>query len=46
MKHAARCCNIPKPLSLTRMEILDKLKECKKECAFYQEHKNNSVGNI
>jgi hypothetical protein len=38
LKQAARHCNIPNPLSLTVAEILEKLKECKKECAFYQEH--------
>ncbi len=38
MKQAAWHCNIPNPLSLTVAEILEKLKECKKECAFYQEH--------
>ncbi len=38
MKQVARRCNIPNPLSLTVAEILEKLKECKKECAFYQEH--------
>ncbi len=38
LSRAARRCNIQNPLSLTVAEILDKLKMCKKECAFYQEH--------
>jgi hypothetical protein len=38
LKRAARRCNIPNPLGLTITEILARLKTCKKECAFYQEH--------
>jgi hypothetical protein len=38
LKRAARRCNIPHPLSLTIAEIYDRLKECKRECTFYQEH--------
>jgi hypothetical protein len=38
LKRAARRCNIPHPLSLTIAEIYDRLKECKRECAFYEEH--------
>ena len=38
LKHAARRCNIPHPLSLTIAEIYDRLKECKRECTFFQEH--------
>jgi hypothetical protein len=38
LKRAARRCNIPHPLSLTIAEIYDRLKECKRECVFYQEH--------
>jgi hypothetical protein len=38
LKCAARWCNIQNPLSLTVAEILEKLKMCKKECAFHQEH--------
>ena len=38
LKRAARRCNIPHPLSLSVAEIYDRLKECKRECAFYQEH--------
>jgi hypothetical protein len=38
LKQAAQRCNIQNPLSLTVAEILEKLKACKKECAFYQEH--------
>jgi hypothetical protein len=34
----ARHCNIPNPLGLTVAEILERLKVCKKECLFYQEH--------
>jgi hypothetical protein len=34
----AQCCNIPNPLGLTVAEILERLKACKKECLFYQEH--------
>jgi hypothetical protein len=37
LKQAAWHCNILNPL-LTVVEILEKFKECKKECAFYQEH--------
>ena len=38
LKHAVRRCNIPHPLSLTNAEIYDQLKECKRECTFFQEH--------
>jgi hypothetical protein len=38
LKRAARRCNIPNPLSLTVAEICARLKECKKECVFFQEH--------
>ncbi len=38
LKRAARRCNIPNPLSLTTAEIYNQLKECKQECAFYEEH--------
>jgi hypothetical protein len=38
LKRAARRCNIPNPLSLTIAEIYDRLRECKRECAFYKEH--------
>jgi hypothetical protein len=38
LKRAARRCNIPHPLSMTIAEIYDRLKECKQECAFYEEH--------
>ncbi len=38
LKRAARRCNIPNPLSLTVAEIYERLKECKKECLFFQEH--------
>jgi hypothetical protein len=39
LKRAARRCNIlGDPLSLTVAEILERLKACKKECNFYQEH--------
>jgi hypothetical protein len=39
LKRAAQQCNIQNTLSLTVPEILEKLKMCKKECAFYQEHR-------
>jgi hypothetical protein len=38
LKRAARRCNIPNPLSLLVQDILTRLKECKFECIFYQEH--------
>ena len=38
LKRAARRCNITNPLSMTISEIYDRLKECKRECVFYQEH--------
>jgi hypothetical protein len=38
LKRAACWCNIPNPLSLTIAEIYERLKECKKECLFFQEH--------
>ena len=38
LKRAARRCNIPNPLSLLVLEIYERLKECKKECLFFQEH--------
>jgi hypothetical protein len=39
LKHAARQCNIPNPLSLSIQEIALHLEACKKECTFFQEHK-------
>jgi hypothetical protein len=39
LKRATRRCNIPNPLSLTIAEIYGQLKECKKECIFFQEHR-------
>jgi hypothetical protein len=39
LKRAARRCNIPDPLNLLIPDILARLKACKKECAFYQEHR-------
>jgi hypothetical protein len=38
LKRTARHCNILNPLSLTVAKILERLKACKKECLFYQEH--------
>jgi hypothetical protein len=38
LKRAARRCNIPNHLSLSVVEIYEQLKECKKECLFFQEH--------
>jgi hypothetical protein len=38
LKRTASCCNIPNQLSLTAAKILERLKACKKECLFYQEH--------
>jgi hypothetical protein len=38
LKRAACRCNIPNPLSLSVAEIYEQLKECKKECLFFQEH--------
>ncbi len=38
LKRTARGCNIPNLPSLTVAEILERLKACKKECLFYQEH--------
>jgi len=38
LKRAARRCNIPNPLAMSIAEIYDRLKECKRECVFYQEH--------
>ncbi len=38
LKRAARRCNIPNPLSMSIQEIPLRLKECKRECLFYQEH--------
>ncbi len=38
LKRAAQRCNIPNPLSLSVLEIYEQLKECKKECLFFQEH--------
>ncbi len=46
LKCAAWRCNIQNPLSLTVAEILEKLKACKKECAFCQEHGKGFVENI
>jgi hypothetical protein len=39
LKRAARRCNIPYPLNLSVPDILARLKACKKECTFYQEHR-------
>ncbi len=39
LKQAARQCNIPNPVSMSIQEIPLRLKECKRECLFYQEHK-------
>jgi hypothetical protein len=39
LKRAARRCNIPDPLNLLIPDILARLEACKKECVFYQEHK-------
>jgi hypothetical protein len=41
LKRAARRCNIPNPLSLLIQDILARLEVCKKECAFYQEHRQH-----
>jgi hypothetical protein len=38
LKCVAWLCNIQNTLSLTVAEILEKLKTCKKEWAYYQEH--------
>ncbi len=38
LKRTARRCNIPNPLGLTVADILERLKACKKECLFNQEH--------
>ena len=38
LKRTARRCNIPHPLSLSVLEIYERLKERKKECLFFQEH--------
>ncbi len=38
LKRTAQRSNIPNPLGLTVAEILERLKACKKECLFYQEH--------
>jgi hypothetical protein len=38
LKCAARRCNITNPLSLPIKEIVLRLKACKKECIFHQEH--------
>ncbi len=38
LKRAARRCNIPNPLSMSLQEIAVRLKGCKRECLFYQEH--------
>ncbi len=40
LKRTARCCYITNPLSLTIADILEQLKACKTECAFYQDHGN------
>ncbi len=42
LKRVARRCNIGNPLSLTVAKILVRLKACKKECKFYQEHSQQS----
>ncbi len=39
LKRAAQRCNIPNLISLTVAETYDRLKECKKECVFFQEHR-------
>ena len=38
LKRAACHCNIVNPLSLSIQEIILRLKACKKECLFYQDH--------
>ena len=38
LKRAGWRCNTPHPLSLTIGEIYDRLKECKREWTFFQEH--------
>ncbi len=38
LKRAARCCNIPDPLNMSKQEITHRLKACKRECIFYQKH--------
>jgi hypothetical protein len=38
LKRAAKRCNILNPLGMSIQEIVLRLKECKKECLFYQEH--------
>jgi hypothetical protein len=39
LKRAAQRCNIPNPLELSVHDIAQQLEACKKECAFYQEHR-------
>jgi hypothetical protein len=38
LKQATRQCNIPHMFSMSIQEIALRLKECKRECTFYQEH--------
>ena len=38
LKRSARRCNIPHPFSMSMQEIALRLKECKRESTFYQEH--------
>jgi hypothetical protein len=38
LKQAARRCDIPDPLSMSIQEITHRLKACKSEWVFYQEH--------
>jgi hypothetical protein len=38
LKRAAQRCNIPDPLKMSIQEITHRLKACKRECTFYQEH--------
>jgi hypothetical protein len=38
LKRTAQHCNITNPFGLTVAENLERLKACKKECLFYQEH--------
>jgi hypothetical protein len=41
LKRAARRCNITNPHQLSMQEITQRLETCKKECAFYQEHRKH-----
>jgi hypothetical protein len=39
LKTSSKKCNIPDPLSLSIQEIKLRQEACKRECAFYQEHR-------